>query len=305
MTAKLIHMPKRELLVGACCAFGVFDGVHRGHQELISAVVRDAEDHNAPSVIISFDRDPDEILHPDTLKKVMSDESRLRELGNLDADYLMVLPCREELLSLSPREFLNRLFDGGLARSMHVGTNFHFGQYGKGNLVYLKKWGQETGVEVYGHDLLLDEGKPVSSSRIRSLLAKGDVQGAAKLLGRPYRIEGIVRPGRGEGFDLGFRTANLDVEPKLRVLGEGVYAAWAQVAGRSYKAAVSVGVSPTFADTANSTCEVHLIDFDEAIYGVRIEVDFVDWMRPLKVFQSRQDLSQTVLENIDWVRKNL
>ena len=126
-----------------------------------------------------------------------------------------------------------------------------------------------------------------------------------ELLGRPYRLAGTVRPGRGEGRDMGFRTANLIVAPALQVLGEGVYAAWAEVDGARYKAAVSVGVSPMFADRTEAFCEVHLLDFEGDLYGRQIAIDFEELLRPMMAFDSVEELIATVTADIERVRTDL
>ena len=122
---------------------------------------------------------------------------------------------------------------------------------------------------------------------------------------RPYFMTGTVEPGRGEGADLGFRTANLAVPDQLRPLGDGVYAAYAQVDGTRYKAAVNVGVAATFADRATATCEVHLLDFAGDLYGKPVKVEFLHWLRPMRKFDDVEELIATVKDNIQWVRENL
>ena len=156
-----------------------------------------------------------------------------------------------------------------------------------------------------GHELVAEGGRPVTATRIRGLLSEGRAREAADLLGRPYELSGLVRPGRGEGRDFGFATANLEVPPMLLAVGEGVYACYAVVEGARYKAAVNVGVPATFADTAKENIEVHLLDFNENIYGQDIEVEFIEWLRPMRAFESTDELIATVQSNIAWVRENL
>ncbi len=123
--------------------------------------------------------------------------------------------------------------------------------------------------------------------------------------GWPYALRGTVQPGRGEGGDFGFRTANLHVPDQLRAIGDGVYAAWATVEGERYRAAVNVGVPATFADRAKATCEVHLLDFEGDLYGKPIVVEFMHWLRPMRKFDDVDELVATVQGNIAWVRENL
>lgn len=156
-----------------------------------------------------------------------------------------------------------------------------------------------------GHELLADDGAPVTATRIRGLLGAGRVAEAAELLGRPYALAGTVEPGRGEGRAFGIRTANLRVPDGLRAVGDGVYACWAVVGGQRYRAAVNVGVAATFADASTATVEAHLLDFDQDVYGQSMTVEFVEWLRPMRVFADADELVATITANIQWVRDNL
>ena len=294
-----------SVLDGASVAFGVFDGVHEGHRFIIGEAVNTAREEGMPSAVITFDIDPDEIFHPDRLKKLMTNEVRIQKLAELDVDAVVVLPFSREFAAQSPDDFLESCFGGAVPRHMHIGSDFHFGARAAGNVDDLKAWGNQRGMTVHGHQLLAEGGVPVTATRIRGLLQEGKVREAADLLGRPYALSGTVRPGRGEGHDFGFATANLEVEPLLLAIGEGVYACYATVGGIRYKAAVNIGVPATFADRASSNVEVHILDFDQDIYGQPIEVEFIEWLRPMRAFDSTEELIVTVMGNIQWVRDNL
>lgn len=295
----------RDFFAGASCAFGVFDGVHRGHRFLIDQAHLSAVSSGGVSVALTFDIDPDEVFHPRRLKKLMTNERRVALLAETGVDAVVVLPFTPSFSSLSPEAFLEATFDGTAPAFLHVGSDFKFGVRAAGTVHELREWGALAGMQVCGHDLKSKDGAPITATRIRLLLADGDIEEANRLLFRPYLMEGAVEPGRGEGADLGFRTANLTVPDQLRALGDGVYAGWASVDGIRYKAAVSVGVAPTFAGRATATCEVHLIDFDGDLYGARIEVEFLHWLRPMMEFPSVDALVSAVKDNIAWVRENL
>ena len=158
---------------------------------------------------------------------------------------------------------------------------------------------------VDAHELKSEDGAPITATRIRKLLSVGEIRKANHLLGRPYFMTGIVKPGRGEGADMGIRTANLIVGDQLRPLSDGVYAAYVHVEGKRFKAAVNVGIAATFADRAKATCEVHILDFDGDIYGQYMKVEFIEWLRPMRKFDDIQELIATIQGNIDWVRENL
>lgn len=290
---------------GASCAFGVFDGIHEGHRFLLSQACATACDHGGRSIALTFDIDPDEVFHPDRLKKLMTNDQRIAMLADQGVDAVAVLPFTTAFSSLSPEAFLEATFGGAAPAYLHVGFDFKFGARAAGTVSELRSWGNRVGTSIVAHDLKSEDGAPVTATRIRLLLAAGNIEEANRLLSRSYFITGMVEPGRGEGADLGFRTANLTVPDQLRPLGDGVYAAWAEVDSVRYKAAVSVGVAPTFAERATATCEVHLLDFEGDLYGAPIKVEFLHWLRPMMEFPSIDELIATVKGNIAWVRENL
>lgn len=295
----------RSFFKGASCAFGVFDGVHQGHRFLISCAQETARHDGAKSIALTFDIDPDEMFHAERLRKLMSNEERLEMLAATGVDAVVALPFTRDFAASSPEEFLARTFGSGVPAHLHVGFDFHFGAKAAGSVTELVAWADKHGMQVHAHDLKSEDGAPITATRIRLLLADGDIKEANRLLGRPYFMTGIVSPGRGEGADMGIRTANLDVSDQMRPLADGVYAAYAHVDGKRYKAAVNVGVAATFADRATATCEVHLLDFDGDIYGKYMKVEFIEWLRPMRKFDNVQELIATVKGNIDWVRENL
>lgn len=303
---KIDRAEARQVLAGCSCAFGVFDGVHCGHRFLIDSACERARECGIASVVLTFDIDPDERFHPERLRKLLSNGDRIALLAQQQGvDAVVVLPFTEDFARLSPCGFLEAVFAGNVPESLHVGSDIRFGARAAGTVETLCSWGALNGMRVCACDLLHVEGGPVTATRIRKLLEQGKVADAARLLTRPYTLHERVVAGRGEGRDLGFRTANLMVEPARRVLREGVYAAYALVDGFAYKAAVSVGVSPTFKGRTDAYCEVHILDFEGDIYGQDIQVQFMEWLRPLIDFETIDELIQTVKRNIAWVRDNL
>lgn len=295
----------RGVFVGASCAFGVFDGVHVGHRYLIDRACETACASGGRAIALTFDIDPDEAFRPGSLKKLMSNEERLAMLTETGVDAVVVLPFTKSFASLTPFDFLNKTFQGTVPAFLHVGCDFRFGAKAAGTTEELRSWGSGHGMRTCAHDLKSADGEPVTATRIRGLLLKGNVEEAEVLLGRPYSVSGEVEPGRGEGAQFGFRTANLRIPDQLRALGDGVYAAYARVGGERYKAAVNVGIPATFADTAKANCEVHLLDFEGDLYGKRMTVEFKNWLRPMRKFDDLTELVATVEGNIAWVRENL
>ena len=290
------------LLEQASVAFGVFDGVHRGHRYLIE---RACSASGRASVVLTFDCDPDELFAPERLRKLMGNDRRIATLAGSGVDAVVVVPFCEALATQQPLDFLDDVFRDAVPASIHVGADMRFGCKASGDVAELRRWAQRAGCAVDAVSLLAVDGEPVTSTRIRRLLADGSIEQANDLLGYAYTLEGTVVEGRHEGAQMGFRTANLEMPAMLQAIGEGVYAAWAHVGDVRCKAAVSVGVTPTFAERATATCEAHLLDFDEDIYGKRIGLEFRHWLRPMRTFDDIDELIATVMGNIAWVRENL
>lgn len=294
-----------RIFQGASCAFGVFDGVHRGHRFLLQCAQETAAASQGRSLALTFDKDPDEVFHPDRLKKLLTNHDRLQMLAATGVDAVVVLPFTPDFAALNPREFLEKTFGGHVPAYLHVGFDFHFGARARGSVAELEEWATCFGTHIDAHDLKNDEGAPITATRIRLLLDATDIEEANHLLGRPYYLRETVLPGRGEGRDMGFHTANLSPTFPFRVLGEGVYAAYVTVQETRYRAAVSVGVSPVFAGRATASCEVHILDFSGNLYGEEIKVEFIEFLRPMIKFETTEELIATVMGNIAYVREHL
>lgn len=293
------------IFAGSSCAFGVFDGVHVGHQYLLGQAVETCAPGKR-AIALTFTIDPDEVFHPDRLKKLLRNEDRLAALERSGVDDVVAFPFTRDLFSQEPREFLENAFPGGAPAHLHVGEDFRFGARAAGTVETLQGWGSAAGCEIHPHHLVAADGMPVTATRIRKLLLACDLDEANRLLGRPYSLRETVQRGRGDGADFGFATANLQVKPHDRVLGEGVYAAYALVGGgERYRAAVSVGVSPTFEADSTANIEAHILDFEGDLVGQDIVVEFVKYLRPMIKFDTTEELIATVSANIEWVRDNL
>lgn len=291
------------------CAIGVFDGVHCGHQALLEALAKDARARGATPVVVTFDRDPDELFTPERVHKVLTNKERIKALEDLTA---LVIPLHftKELASLEWQEFLALLLEmlPGL-QAIHVGENFRCGARAAGGIPELTAWAAERGITVVAEDLHRVEGSSVSASRVRGLLAEGEVAKAAELLTRPFALTGQVVEGAGRGTDLGFATANVEVDGSFAKMGPYVYAAYVEVDGKRYKAAVSIGEPPTFSLETREfnpfLLEAHILDFEGTLYGQELKLEFVEKLRPMQRFSNQDELIATVLGNITWVRENL
>ncbi|HAM14540.1 MAG TPA: riboflavin biosynthesis protein RibF [Eggerthellaceae bacterium] len=294
----------RSLLAGASCAFGVFDGLHVGHRYLIGQAAS-TKQPGGRAIALTFDIDPDEVFHADRLTKLMRNADRIAALAAAEVDDVVVIPFDESLYTQSPDSFLQSAFPAGAPAHMHVGEDFRFGARAAGTVETLQEWGSRVGCQVHPHRLVSADDAPITATRIRKLLADCDLDEANRLLGHPYSLRETVQRGRGDGANFGFATANLQVKRHDRVLGEGVYAAYAIIDGVRYKSAASVGVSPTFEATSTANMEIHVLDFAGDLVGKDIVVEFVTYLRPMMKFDSTEELIATVMSNIQWVRENL
>ena len=287
-------------------AVGVFDGVHRGHVALVQRALARAA--GGRCVAVSFDPHPDVVLAKQfralaPLTPLPERHERLARLGVT----LHVLPFTRELAALGPEEFVaTYLVAPHRPGWLVVGQDFALGRGRAGNVERLRAIGRGSGFEVETVPLLEVDGAPVTSSRIRTLLAAGRVADAERLLGRRYDLTGGVVHGDGQGAPLGFPTANLRLHEEKLVPADGIYAVWARPAGEpAWRAgAMSIGVRPTFGWQVR-TLEVHLLDFGGDLYGRDLTVEFVDWLRPERAFASPDALAAAIGADVEETRRRL
>ena len=236
----------------------------------------------------------------------MSNEARIAELSELASTRSPSFRSPPSFAGSSPEAFLNATFESGVPAAVHVGCDLQVRRPCRGHRRGAAAVGRRTW---HGGPLpraFRDGGRAHHRDADPPAVSRtGASRTRTGFWGGRYSLCGTVRAGRGEGADMGFRTANLVVPDMLRVLGDGVYAAYALVGGVRYKAAVNVGVAATFADRATATCEAHLLDFEGDLYGEEVEVEFAAWLRPMRAFDDIDELIAAVLGNIDWVRENL
>ncbi len=282
---------------------GNFDGVHRGHQALVSAVVARAKETGGVSVVLTFDPHPARILGPGRAPAALTTLAQKEELlARLGVDRLAVLPFDAEVARLPPAQFAREVLQGALgARHVVVGEAFRFGHRREGDARALEALGEALGFTVRPLPPVLEQGSPVSSSRVRDALARGDVRTARDLLGRPYFVDATVVRGDGRGRTIGVPTANL--EPENQILpARGVYAARCRVpAGHWHPAVVNLGHRPTFGGE-HVTVEAHLIDFDGDLYGARLRLAFHERLRGELRFDGAPALVARILEDVALAR---
>ncbi len=284
-------------------AIGNFDGVHLGHAKIVERLFSAARQVGGPAVVFTFDPHPVWLLRPDQAPPPLTWTERKAELlGELGVDHVIAFPTDESLLQLSPDDFFHQIVRDRLdARAIVEGPNFHFGRGRSGDIELLKTLCDRAGVLLEIVDPIEINGEYVSSSLVRKLIHNGRVEEAARLLTRPYRLRGMVTHGASRGHRIGFPTANLDAIDTL-LPSPGVYAARAVLAdGVAVPAAVNIGASPTFEDHAPKV-EVHLIDWQGALYGQALEVDFLARLRDIQRFRDVELLKAQLNADVEQAR---
>lgn len=288
-------------------AIGVFDGVHLGHRRIIGEAVRLAEQTGGLATVVTFEPHPLTVLRPDNPPPVLTPLAMKLDL--LEAEGVretLAIPFDRDFARLNPGEFCSVLLAGCLkARQVVVGANFRFGMNGAGTPEDLLACGAAHGFGVTAIELLEQGGDTVSSTRIRALLAKGEVEAAAELLGRPHALAGYVQAGAGRGRDLGVPTANLPVPPEAVVPALGVYVTRTKIsAGPPISSITSVGTNPTFESDGRVRVETYLLDYSGNLYGRFIGVEFLARLRGQRTFSGPDALLAQMQEDIsrahDW-----
>jgi len=291
----------------AWLTIGSFDGVHRGHQEIIRQLVAGAHAHTAPPVVLTFYPHPAVVLRGSNGPFYLSTpEERAEIIGSLDVDIVILQRFDRQLANTSAREFVMKLKERLGLRQLLVGHDFTLGRGREGDIPTLKRLGEELGFKVQVNQPVLMNDQVISSSQIRSALSAGNVEHAAQLLGRAYRLIGEVVPGDGRGRTIGIPTANLNAWSEQLLPAAGVYACQGRVGENVYRAATNIGVRPTFDSSSISThVEAHLLDFQGNLYGQKIWLDFLARLRGEQKFADIQSLVKQIQEDIARTRELL
>jgi len=289
-------------------AAGFFDGVHRGHGKVIARAVAAADSRGGRAWVMTFEPHPERLLHPESAPLLLtSHEHKLRLLALHGINGALVLPFTRELAALEPAAFVDLLIEGipALAEIL-VGRNWRFGSGGHGSTRTLARMLPPRGVGVQIVNPVTRAGKPISSTRIRNEILRGNLDEAALMLGRRYSILGTVVRGRGIGRRLGYPTANLDVHNEV-LPPDGVYAVRALAGGKEHNGVLSIGSRPTFGACRGNpaSAEVHMPDFDGCLYGQDVEVSIVRQIRSQVAFGSTARLKDRIARDIRVAREIL
>ena len=287
-----------DTLRGGALAIGNFDGVHRGHARIVSRLTDKARAVGGPAVVLTFDPHPARLLRPqDAPAPLTWTDRKAALLAELGIDAMIAWPTDEAFLRLSAREFFDQVVRGRLdARAIVEGPNFFFGHDRQGNVDVLHHCANDAGIALDVVEPIQIDGQIVSSSRVRRLIAGGDVGGAMRMLTQPYRLRGMVTHGAGRGAKIGFPTANIDAIDTI-LPGPGVYAGRAFAGAEHYPAAVNIGPNPTFGDNRLKV-EAYLAGFHGTLYGQPLEVDFVARLREIQTFSGVDTLKAQLAADV-------
>ncbi len=291
---------------------GAYDGIHLGHQAVISEVRAQAEARGARSAVVTFDRHPADIVRPESAPRLITDhDQRLEMFERMGLDVAVVLPFDEAQSQEPALSFIERVLVKCLdTKLIVVGVDFHFGRNREGNVALLREIGVTYGFEVAPlvlvprHDGI---SEPVSSTAIRRALAGGNVELASAMLGRPFEARGVVVQGDQRGRLLGFPTANVEVPNRVCLPADGVYAGWFERPnGDVHPCAINLGRRPTFYEHADSSLlEAHLIDFQGDLYGERAQVRFAHFLRSERKFDGIDALVSQLKSDVENARELL
>ncbi len=296
---------------GSAVVIGNFDGVHLGHQLLIDRCVKEAERAALSSVVLTFSPHPRIFFGDPDQKSICTDSDKAARIDALGADVLLTLPFDEKLASLQAEDFIGDILCKGLnAKKVFVGDDFTFGKEAKGSSRTLAAASEKGLFDLFVAPLLCFRGEEISSTRVKKLLAAGNVTEAGRILGRPYSLKGEVVHGKEVGRGIGFPTANIDFPEETAAVKSGVYIASVNVDGKKYAAVTSVGHRPTVSAGQPLNVESHLLDFEGDLYGKMMTVTLISYLREEKKFDSLESLKEAIAadkekaENFFEKRKN-
>ncbi|MFH1524889.1 MAG: bifunctional riboflavin kinase/FAD synthetase [Chloroflexota bacterium] len=286
---------------------GIFDGVHRGHQEILRQLVSGAHEEGSPAVILTFSPHPAVVFGKKSDFKCLTTlDERIELLEAFDVDAVIIQTFDRTLANQTAEEFMGRVSRTLGLCSLFVGYDAALGRGREGDAARLTEIGKKLGYTVQVIPPLKDKAGVLSSTRIRAAVAAGDVSAAASDLGRYFFVTGPIVHGNGRGRTINIPTANIQIPMGKLIPANGIYATWARVGGKKYPAATSIGIRPTFTpEESVSHVEAHLLDFHQDIYGQEIKLEFVEYLRPEEKFPSVEDLLEQIHADIGRTRNIL
>lgn len=300
------HSLEEVNLQNSWLTVGVFDGVHRGHQQIIKKLIADAHANEAPAVVLTFDPHPTSVLSGQEIKYLTLPDERADLLGQLGVDLVITERFTRELSVVTAYDFMSRLKRHLGLQYMLIGYDFALGKRREGKAARLTEIGSELGYTVEVVPALSDESGVISSTAIRKLIEVGNVAEAARLLGHFYSLHGPVIHGEGRGKTINVPTANIAYSHEKMIPAKGIYACWAYLNEKRYRAAINIGTNPTFTpDKQTPNVEVHLLDFHRDIYGEDVRLEFVARLRDELRFDSVEKLLEQIWKDVEMTRQIL
>jgi len=285
---------------------GVFDGVHRGHQEIIKALTAGAHANDAPAVVLTFDPHPAKVLGRGDIKMLTLPDERAELLREMGVDVVITHPFDKDVANITALDFVKQLKNHLGLQYLVLGYDSTLGKNREGNVTRLTEIGQELGYAVEVVAALSDESGVISSTEIRKLISTGNVAEAARLMGHLYSLHGPVIHGDGRGKRINVPTANIGYSHEKIIPANGIYACWAYLQGERFRAAINIGINPTFTpDKQIPNVEVYLLDFDREIYGQEVRLEFVARLRDEVKFDSVDVLVEQIWKDVAQVRELL
>lgn len=285
---------------------GVFDGVHRGHQEIITKLTTGAHANDAPAVVLTFDPHPATVLSGHEIRSLTLPDERAGLLAKLGVDVVITEPFTRELSIVTAYDFMSRLTRQLGLKRLLIGYDFALGKGREGNATRLTQIGLELGYALEVIPALSDESGVISSTEIRKLIEIGNVVEAARLLGHPYSLHGPVIHGDGRGRTIDVPTANISYSPDKMIPAKGIYACWAHLNDKRYQAAINIGTNPTFTpDKQSPNVEAHLLDFHREIYGGDLRLEFIARLRDELKFDSVEKLLEQIWRDVEDTKRIL
>ena len=284
---------------------GVFDGVHLGHKYLISQLKEHARQQSLLSGVVTFRRHPQEVLTPRVRLPSLTDlDQRIELLKNEGVDIVVPLSFTPELARLGVGEFIGLLKKYLKMRGLVIGPDFALGRNREGDAAALRALGKELDFSVTAVPPVMINGDAASSTAIRNALAGGDMKKVHSLIGRLFSLHGRVVVGEGRGAELGFPTANLDINSGQAIPADGIYSTWAHIDGQVYLSVTNIGKRPTF-DGKERTVEVYVLDYHGDLYGQEMEIDIIEFLRGEKKYDSVEELKKQMSEDVQQSRAML
>lgn len=283
-------------------ALGNFDGLHVGHMVLIEKVIKESNKKQLISSVLLFNNHTRTVTNGMNSGILTSNEQKVKILDEMGMKSIYTMDFNEDVMKMDCEQFVKKiLIERMKAKLVVAGFNYHFGYKAKGDSRYLKELGSKNNIEVICIDPIYEKGTLVSSTYIRKLLMKGNIKEANLFLGRPYTIIGHVVKGKGRGKKLGFPTANIKLVTNYLIPKTGVYRTKTYVDGKCYTSITNIGNNPTFNEDSISF-ETHIIDFNDNIYGKKIRISFLGYIREEKKFEDKDKLTFQVLSDIKKVK---